>query len=669
MALQAHIGEYPKNFKFLDNDTDKLTIINSEDFPEKGMLKWLRLNESSLKKGFGNCDGAEATERINVLKFLHENPDITRLIHNVKSAPLTPVDDTGFKDYYSPALDHNPFWQALLALKLALTVKYEELPNRLKIFCDTLHGFRRLEEDEKKMGQIIGKLLSDTAIFEGAGSISVDMREKPYANTSDFELEFFNGHRPFSFSLSDLYQKQYPPWMYKSGLWNLCKWLLLNWNYGVWARYHIDKENVRQRAQAYEMMDIECDRSIKKDIAKAISHMITNEPHIYHILEDASISHQIKFYFSYGRTSKDEGMRLMIYDLEVDGWQDHFSSIPLTKFAGYSVERKRKIEAGNEKLKELISLSMRRTTGSRVKCQLKKVDPCLFFHYHSIKSPETDRTHKWKALDNFYNLPEVREVHKAVSNFRTFVNQHVNVLLEMNELLINVRNKAVELNTTLCFPEILSGEQNIIEFENLYPLHLGQALKDEKIVPINNLPAINGNMIGLTGRHGGGKTVTEHTITGNTYLALSGIPLFGKVFRVNPKTHLGMVFIEGVMGQSVCQLLVSKMDQVFLQIDGVDGKNIVLVLDELGSATQEKDGLALALDVLEEIKRREISLIFSTQILDVARDAEKQFGAYCYKVDKNHKLSPGISGGELKNLVKESGLGKRLKLTRLESLN
>ena len=173
-------------------------------------------------------------------------------------------------------------------------------------------------------------------------------------------------------------------------------------------------------------------------------------------------------------------------------------------------------------------------------------------------------------------------------------------------------------------------------------------------------PAINGNMIGLTGRHGGGKTVTEHTITGNVFLAQSGLPVFGKAFKLNPKTHLGMVFIDGVSGKSVIQVLVEKMKNVFKGIENVSGKNIVLVLDELGSATQEKEGFELALKILEKIYNLKASLLFSTQILDVAREAEKRFDAKCFKVDKQHKLIPGIAGGELQELIKEAGLKKWL---------
>ena len=64
---------------------------------------------------------------------------------------------------------------------------------------------------------------------------------------------------------------------------------------------------------------------------------------------------------------------------------------------------------------------------------------------------------------------------------------------------------------------------------------------------------------------------------------------------------------------------------------------------------------------MKQLYEKKASVLFSTQILNVAQYAEKEFDAKCFYVDKKHKFQKGIEGGGLDKLLKEEKLSKYLK--------
>ena len=184
-------------------------------------------------------------------------------------------------------------------------------------------------------------------------------------------------------------------------------------------------------------------------------------------------------------------------------------------------------------------------------------------------------------------------------------------------------------------------------------------LKGKEIVPVRGLPSINGQMIGFTGSHGGGKTVTSETIVECIFLAQSGLPVFGKGFRLNPKELLGIVFIERGEG-STAQLLLQKSVNILKAIRQTDSSKIVLIFDELGTGTQEAAGLKLGQDLLRSLAGRNISVIFSTHITALAEFAQEELGVECLQFTKDHRILPGIGTGEMEVLRKDTGFDQLL---------
>ncbi len=671
---KPQVGQYPApDFSFWRFDTPKLTIINEDDFPESAVLDGMGILHHPLKRGFGNCDTAEARERQDVMRFLSEHPELWDSFKALRNAPGLPTTERGFQSYYDPQQGHTPFWVEVRAFLEALK-PFDRLPKRLRVFTDTLQSFLNLEADDREMGKVIGEILESTAVLEGVVEIDCetsntalerlrkklagDAVEKDFNPTSVLSIKSkrileFHGHRTFSYALSEARKKRYPHWLNQR--WNPWRWIVG----GIWKRI-LDFQNKQLDAKAYEPMVINASTEVVDDVVQALVTTVTQD---VEVLKFCCTPLTFTVHFSFGNyKDRTDGLRFRIINVRQTKTADASFSFSFAQFAGYSPKRMETIMHAQEKIQKNLQQVYSSSADARLRANLFEVDPHLFSRIMNALSPLTDQEHKWKALNNLYFADDLHPTYLAVGSLRDFCGEHMTRLLHMCDLLTKCVVKAKEFNSTLSFPEIVDGNgENIVEFEELIPMHLGEVLKSKKVVPINGLPPINGTMIGLTGTHGGGKTVTEHTLVANIYLAQSGLPILGRRLRLNCKSHLGLVFIEGVSGQSVCQLLIRKTANVFKGIEGVDGKNVILVLDELGSATQERDGMQVALQVLEALNERKVSLLFSTQIMDVAVEAERRFGAKCFMIDENHKLKPGIGSGNINRLVQRSGLGRYLK--------
>ncbi len=87
----------------------------------------------------------------------------------------------------------------------------------------------------------------------------------------------------------------------------------------------------------------------------------------------------------------------------------------------------------------------------------------------------------------------------------------------------------------------------------------------------------------------------------------------------------------------------------------------MVFVDEIGKGTQQDSGIELGKMLLKKLSSEGNSVLFNTQILELAQYVEQALGGVCYKVDKNHNFVRGIAGGEIMDLAKEKGLLRLLK--------
>ncbi|MFH1145592.1 MAG: hypothetical protein V1707_01360 [bacterium] len=648
--------DYPENIVMWNKEIDpskKLKIINPGDFPVDSILESLGLKNSSLKDSFGITDEDELKARGELIRFFTENPKVMETIGSMQAKAGMPVSQQEFLDFNDPIRQHNPYWQTIHGFIQAVESAQITIPERLKVIVDALKDSLPLEASEKEMANEIADKLQHITFIEGLLSFGIifGYEGKSFVGYLDLreEKQMVHGYQKYSQSLDEIRYQKEPDW-------TTHKINPLNWLGIGWITNKIIKSNNQQKKKrAYQAMVLRhVENVLIQDIEQGLKSTLNS-------LDWKKLSTPSKLvvhlYFSYG----ENGLKFRVYGFDIlkhEGLpQEKFE---MDSFKGYTLSQSNLIHEARVSYTQEIDNRERLQQVAFLIRGITVQQPNFFHDYSSIPSPGADRKYRWFAVSNLYHSDEFSEVYEAVTEHRIFFGEYLSQSQEIIRLASLFHKKALELGTKLVYPTFVGKEQHVVSFDTIYPIHLLKQVNSKEVVPIKNLPSINGQIIGLTGAHAGGKTVTALSVTDNIFLAQSGLPLFGEGdFTMNIKKVLGTVFIERGTG-STCEMLVDKIAALFKGIKGVDGRQVLLVLDELGTGTQEASGFELGRDVLAEFSRRKISVLFSTQILGLAEYVVNNLKGQCFKLNSEHQLMPGISGGGLSELIERKGLKKYL---------
>lgn len=650
--------DYPKVALW---DTDigkkKLKIINKKDFPLGDVLKGIGVEHSNLINSFGITDKEEIKARLELAKFLEANHQFRSWINEIDLTALKlPTQEEYFLKYFDTEKLHNPFWEKINEF-VSLLSSFQIIPSRLKIVHDFLTSSLAMEDLEKKMSHVMAKKIEGMAIIEGTISLLVRIYDGKCLLESS--REHVHGYQAYSSSIVNIELESYPAFV------NNNKWSPLNWiGCGKRARAKekakkaekaVDERNKQRVEDAYkEKIILEIPDILREDIINGIKGKleVSAESKKVDKVLDRMLIH---VYFSYSK----EGLELRIYGVEPHNAIEQFFTYE--EFKGCTPEHALKIEEAKTKMVEAMRQNQNSLALSALRKALNKEYPFLFsLTDFKVECPRTDTEHKWFAVQNLYKSYFLEDSYEASCKIRSFFERHIVILKDVAKIVEILSEKAGELKTSLCYPDILEEGHHTVSFREIFPVHLISRIKAENIVPIKSLPVLNGQILGLTGYHGGGKTVTSLAVVTNIFLAQSGLPVFGQGFRLNVKDVLGMMFIERG-GGSTCELLLDKIVIILKEIQNIHNSKVVLVLDEVGTGTQEMDGHKLGKDVLSKLSDMGVSVLFSTQIQSLAEFARDELGAQCLKVDEKHGLSVGIGTGGMDSLRKRKGLDKLLK--------
>lgn len=643
-VIEPHKVEYPDGFTFWKTkvpQSEQLTIINPGDFPKESILEGLGLHDSKLKHSFGITDRTEIVERQELIRFFIENP----WMHDMLSRSFNdefPMSHSEFLQYYDPRKQHNPYWQGIINfIKLVESCKF--VPRRLERFVEFLSGSLELEKAEREMADLIAVDVEKITVFEGLMDVTVDFNLGEPMIWLHEENIFVRGHKAFSYALNAIPYKKYPEWTdnkYHPGNWI---------GIGRIAKAMVDWQNNRAREKAYKSMVIrESSDELWSDLRAGLSSLLTDAK-IHVDLQNLAL----KVYFTYSQ----QGLQLRIIDVDTT-LPESYDVYQFEQYQGYSKKDLELVHEAREDIKQAMHKGRHASWRDAARTILEGNAPHLFEKMNTVESSSCDRKYRWYAMENLYSRPVCKKTYEAVKAHHRYVRSKITELLEIAKAAKIFKETAKKLKAPICYPEILDNGKHMVSFEEIYPLHLVRR-HGSKVIPIRRLPEINGNLIGLTGFHGGGKTVTELSVTDNIWLACSGLPILGKGMRLDPKTHLGMVFIERGDG-STCELLLDKTKSILEGIDQANGGSVVLILDEIGTGTQESSGLELGRDLLYTLSKKGVSVLFSTQITELAEYAERELEAQCFQVDEDHRIEPGIGAGGMDRLRKKKGLDKLL---------
>lgn len=621
----------------------KLNLINPDDLPIAEMLKFLGLGDSPLISRMGSADPAEIQRRLELSRFLLENPKIRTWAHGLKIQNKIPTDSQEFIQFHSDSTDHNPYWTQVHEL-LGLIDTATAVPQAIREYADTLRSSLQLEDLERRTAREITAIVEQAARFQGV--VTVSSRDE----ISTIECR---GYRLYSHDLIGIQpprRLRIDPTDGRLTRWVKSK-LITQWERLSGSR--------RRRAAMRRTITHEAPDCLRKDLRYAL-YSVAFHGKQANIAQGCCDTICVTFTFDYSGGST---ISIHLLDISIH-YPGGYTDLTPGIFVKSPVDN-RETEALRVKARTILETSISHAQAGKVIQQLAKnlgLDAIygesdetrsavgLFKHDLTAPATETQRHYVLRGPETLYLTTRYQAVVAQLREQRAYFSALVGQLSQIAHAVSAIETTAFSLGAPISIPEILPDEHHLIEFEQIWPIHL--VGRGEKIVPIANLAKLNGNLLGITGRHGGGKTVTELTIPLMLYLAQSGLPIIGRGFRFNVKEVIGAVFIERGDGSTI-QILLRKTANILESIKGIPGNKIVLILDELGSATQEASGLELGRDLLEKLHRDGVSVLFSTQITTLAEYACDELGALCFKVDDRHQIQPGIGTGEMGALRKE----------------
>ncbi len=672
-AKKGHF-EFP-DVTLWSRDSEPMKIINESDLLKSRLLRKLGIEQSPLVTSFGVRDGVEIERRQRTMKFLIENSNFRRFIlQGVNLGCIDiPLDGQEFLDHFKNS-KKNPFWETVKAFCKLIEKSGGSAPAELQKLARFFSSMQpTVESEERVMADALACEIQQatflsglfTARFRGGGSRS------SLSKVSDFSVY---GYQRYSYSLSNRwreYDVDLPDWLtWVEALGNFLIGLFrAKWLYAPLVKLNVPEE-------------------LKSDVRDFLE---TLQKVSFQLGDAGRDEVDVRFSYRYDETGLNIRFIDLVFCEKEKSVEQEMEPFLKEQYVGYGAVEMRMLERQARQVAKSIVSTRVLEQVIDARRELRREFPALFSSM-VIPSQAMDQQYKWFSLPSIVESSSTfNEDYQKFSSFREYFREHLKTLREMAIIAESLIQKSEEWSAPLAYPVLLSDDTHLISFEGVRPVHLiGEArssgvigrkdavgdakkekpvIKARELVPVTALPELNGQMVLLTGQNAGGKTVSLETVAYALWLAQSGLPVFAENFSFNVKGVLGLVFMERGEG-STADLLVNKLKKVLEGIGGMDKKSVLLIVDELGSATQEGEresavrkatgGYGLGSRFLRTVQQHGCSILFSTQIRTLAEYAGNELGASCFSFTLNHAIVPGIGAGDIELLVERSGLEELL---------
>lgn len=637
---------FPK-INFWSHNAPKLQIINPEDFRQNKLISAMGLEESSLASTFGISDRDEIIKRQKILDFLMKNHHFAIYLRNNKANFEIPMNSQEFLDYFDPRKKKKNFWGYIDGLLNALA-KTPNLPDEIKTFY--LH-LKSIKDDTQKMEmefyRRFKEKISAAACFDGFFDFTMEK--------GIFNLKVF-GYKKYFFGPSEKRRL-----LEIENKMSDCFFLPV-------VKLIFSLMNYYKKKKYYTPMVID---DLPYDVKTDIQHRVRG------IIKDAlsdengSTRNIFQLYFCF------HGDNLKISLLNVTPGNDIFQEYSrgsyihnyfsdATMFPGYSPKKLKELQNELKKANALKKNMKTMSSAHEDMAQIIKKMPELMSDSVTIESSTISKYYQWYSIPALIETSEFKSDFDYLTQIRQFVKSAIFQLRSVSDLAEMILKKSKELNIPLCFPEIYNDDTHLVNFKKLFPIHLigenrrnGETISVKDLRPVISIAPLNGQMIGFTGQNAGGKSTAKEAIANAIFIAQSGLPVFGEQLALNVKNKLGVVFLDRGKG-STCELLLEKNMKILESVVGAKKNGVVFVIDEIGTGTQELGGLKYGKKFLSALAESKCSVIFSTQITELAEFAKDNLKAECFSFDMDHRIEPGIGLGNIEGLMKKIGIDKYL---------
>lgn len=189
---------------------------------------------------------------------------------------------------------------------------------------------------------------------------------------------------------------------------------------------------------------------------------------------------------------------------------------------------------------------------------------------------------------------------------------------------INVKHQMKRYLVEDCFPEV--GDRNSLYYEELKEVVMSMA-QGGKIV--GNTGNLNGKMLTIiTGANQGGKSTFLRSVGIAQVMMQCGLMVAAKRFRSGLYPNFFTHFTrreDSAMNSGRLDEELRRMDRIIRDL-GKDSKDALLILNESFATTTEKEGSAIAYDVIKALKEENVKILTVTHLLSFAQRMYEETG-------------------------------------------
>jgi len=181
---------------------------------------------------------------------------------------------------------------------------------------------------------------------------------------------------------------------------------------------------------------------------------------------------------------------------------------------------------------------------------------------------------------------------------------------------LNLRDRLVAKGEPLCFPEVLSAEQEVISARALYDVSL--SLRSPERVVGNAVRANHKRLVLITGANRGGKSTLLRAIGEAQLMLQCGMFVPAEYFSANVCTGLFSHFKR----EEDDELKSGKLDEELRRMSAIVDRLVpgaMVLMNESFAATNEREGSEIAGQVVRGLLESNIKLLYVTHLTELAQ--------------------------------------------------
>lgn len=682
ITIETPTVEYPEGLCFWKtdiSDDQKIVVINEADLPLDRHYAGLGIANSRLRGSFGICDPVEARKRLDHTLFLIRNPEVQRFFRTSSSDFELPTSEFSFLKWANSENPHNPYWTLVRNTIETIRSAETDSPAAFRALADTLEKSLPLEEAERQVDAVLADRIQTVAVIDGILSFVIEQssdskrfrseqeqieaagdgeEENPKTERRFYPVRdltylegFVCGHQLYSLGLDKLERITYPKWT--KNPWDPRNWVGI----GNLVRNRVERDNETAKTEAMKEMVIdEPTEGLIKDIKAGLCDILNTIPWSEGMVSGAHVKVRVSY--------SAFGLSLIVVNMKARTPQDdryYTFRVTDSSFAGYDAKMKDQFAVAEKEFKNSSLKAEGGLKTGQLFQEISRADHSLLGQIRHVPSPMCNQEHRFYAIENMRAHPALAPTVEAMRKHREFLSELWGEIFGIAGIAEQLTKTAEEVGGEICDPTVVSNGEEVIGFEELYPVHLRACdwFKGD-LQPIHGLEEIRGGIVYLSGDHGGGKTVTMDTIFCTVHQAMSGIPVIGKGFAYTPKKVMAVVCLEGKEKHgSTFETIAFKTHDVIVETSKCP-INALVGFDEIGGGTQECSGVEVGMDILRTMKYHGITTICNGQAIALAERARAELGAKCYKVDGRHHITSGIGDGNVPAVLKRTKLDQVL---------